>query len=98
MKSENLLRQININGPRKVALSMQEIKCIHAKAPLKVKFYFLDGQMKPIDIHPVMQVSELIKELSKQIGLKESPGWGLYEQTENDATKGLCTVLRIRLI
>lgn len=75
------LKRTKLNGPRRHAPSTLEIETIKSSRPHLIRFFFLDGNVKAIQVHPCHTTEDTIKSLAEKIGLLDTLGWALFEVT-----------------
>ena len=54
---------------------------VHGKNTIPCTFYFMNGTSIDINVAPVTSSGDVVKELLRKIGLKDSNGWSLFTVT-----------------
>lgn len=81
--SELTVKKLTMTGARKLPPSLIEVQMVRTQQPVLCRFYLMDGQVKACGITSVTTASDIIRDLSTRIGLKDYNGWSIYEVLED---------------
>ncbi|KAJ3333456.1 cytochrome c oxidase subunit 1 [Blyttiomyces sp. JEL0837] len=80
--AETSLKHSTINGARRLPPSLTEIAAIqNGNDAIPCKFYLLNGVFEELPVASVTTAGDIIKEISKRLGLRDHFGWSLFEVT-----------------
>lgn len=77
--SEDSVRQVLLNGPRKLVPSADEIRSLRKNKPTLCRFFLYDGQIKAFPVFATTTAANIVKDLAEKIDLKDHHGWSLCE-------------------
>ncbi|KAJ3218977.1 cytochrome c oxidase subunit 1 [Dinochytrium kinnereticum] len=78
--AEDSFKNSTLNGPRKLPPSIAEINAIKNGArTIPCRFHLLNGVSEELPISSVTTASDVVKELSMRVNLRDCVGWSLYE-------------------
>ncbi|KAJ3408544.1 cytochrome c oxidase subunit 1 [Chytridiales sp. JEL 0842] len=83
--AERSLKHTTLNGARKLPPSTLEITALRSgRNTVPCKFHLITGETITLSISSIITAAEVVKEIAKKIGLKDSSGWSLYEVSWNN--------------